>query len=26
MTALRYLRDGILLNCVNAQFLRRNEH
>jgi lactate dehydrogenase-like 2-hydroxyacid dehydrogenase len=25
-TALRYLRDGILLNCVNAQFLRRNEH
>jgi lactate dehydrogenase-like 2-hydroxyacid dehydrogenase len=25
-TALRYLRDGTLLNCVNAQFLRRNEH
>jgi lactate dehydrogenase-like 2-hydroxyacid dehydrogenase len=25
MTALRYLRDGTLLNCVNAEFLRRNE-
>jgi lactate dehydrogenase-like 2-hydroxyacid dehydrogenase len=25
MTALRYLRDGILLSCVNAEFLRRNE-
>ncbi|HZS82670.1 MAG TPA: C-terminal binding protein [Stellaceae bacterium] len=24
-TALRYLRDGILVNCVNAEFLRRNE-
>jgi lactate dehydrogenase-like 2-hydroxyacid dehydrogenase len=25
MTAVRYLRDGILLNCVNTEFLRRNE-
>ena len=25
MTALRYLRDGTLLNCVNTEFLRRNE-
>ncbi len=25
MTALRYLRDGTLVNCVNAEFLRRNE-
>lgn len=25
MTALRYLRDGTLLNCVNAEFLHRNE-
>jgi len=25
MTAIHYLRDGTLLNCVNSQFLRRNE-
>jgi lactate dehydrogenase-like 2-hydroxyacid dehydrogenase len=25
MTAVRYLRDGILMNCVNTEFLRRNE-
>jgi phosphoglycerate dehydrogenase-like enzyme len=24
-TAIRFLRDGILVNCVNANFLRRNE-
>jgi len=24
-TALQYLRDGILVNCVNAALLRRNE-
>ncbi len=25
MTALHYLRDGALMNCVNAEFLHRNE-
>ncbi len=25
-TALRYLRDGTLMNCVNTEFLRRNDH